>query len=102
MLKMRFAAEKSRFGAVFTARRHESEPGVGRGSPSWGRVKIDYSLLESVLDRVGQALGWSAPVGALFLNTPAWASLRERKLPRRILEAYAIPPTHTGAQSVDG
>ena len=36
------------------------------------------------LDRVGQALGWSAPVGASMPNTPAWASLRERKLPRRI------------------
>ena len=70
MLKMRFAAEKSRFGADFAARRHESEAGVGRGSPSWGRVKIDYSLLESVLDRVGQALGWSAPVGACIANTP--------------------------------
>ena len=44
------------------------------------------------MDRVGQALGWSAPVGASLPNTPAWASLRERKLPRRILRRRRRTP----------
>ena len=46
------------------SRRHEVGAGVGRGSPSWGRVKVTTVYWSQFLDRVGQALGWSAPVGA--------------------------------------
>ena len=46
------------------ARRHESGAGVGRGSPSWGRVKLITVYWSQFWAGVGQALGWSSPCRA--------------------------------------
>ena len=64
------------------------EAGVGRGSPSWGRVKVTPVYWSQFWTESARALGWSAPVGASSANTPAWCSLRKRRLPRRISRPY--------------
>ena len=46
------------------SRRHGSGAGVGRGSPSWGRVKVTTVYWSQFWAGVGQALGWSSPCRA--------------------------------------
>ena len=80
-------AEKSRF---LEARRSDAEAGVGRGSPSWGRVKVTTVYWSYFWAGVGQASGWSSPCRA----TPSkYAGVvqpaQSARLPRRISLAHA-------------
>ena len=63
-------------------------PAKGGGPPSWGRVKVTPVYWSQFWTESARALGWSAPVGASIPDTPAWCSLRERRLPRRIPRPY--------------